>query len=119
MTKTQRVNQRLVDEAYAHLKETECRSVDKAGLCQYGGTGCAFRPAIKTYDARMEHHSASDLIKRFPEYLHEWVLDVDPSLANEVQGCHDSAVVGEFWEMFNKYLRELCEKEELKHPEDK
>ncbi len=96
-------NQRLLDEAWAHIiaqghasvyEDSDMRYED--GVCRYDGgdgIGCAFAPAIKDYDPEMETVSAADVIEQFPNKVHAWVRDVNKLFANEVQRAHDNAVI--------------------------
>ena len=118
-------NQRLVDEAYAHVNAVGKPSVDKRGRCVYGGVGCAFSPAVldgfKSQADRIKGgNDASSLIKDSPHFLKDWAQKIDSGFAQYVQFCHDDNKHSEdFLYYFNKGIRYLCDKENYKFPGDK
>lgn len=116
-------NQRLFDESLKHIRKQKqksyCSDICK---CRYRlkkegkELSCAFAPAIKEYDLRMESRSASwfypigidnisqvglfgDLttIEGRLEFLHEWAHDVDLDLPKKIQEAHDLAFNDEYF----------------------
>ena len=114
-------NQRLINEAYAHLTTTGVPSVDKHGQCTYSGTGCAFAPAIKPDKraALKQKAAANSLLTLCRPSLEEWALPLDKYFAREVQACHDNAVdAPDFLQAFNHRLKCLCESKDYTYPGD-
>ena len=115
-------NQRLVDEAYAHVNSVGKPSVDKRGRCVYGGIGCAFSPAVlkEHRDHLAVKLDAKDLIFHHQDKLQYWARECDPSFANDVQSCHDVySECKDFLTNFNFELKGLCNKHNYKFPGDK
>lgn len=116
--------QRLVNEAYAHIHKTEKASVNEEGTCLYSGSGCAFSPAIKpSFRKKLDanNQNAGALLEYHPEKLEDWVVQVNPEFANDVQACHDDssvASVNKFLESFDKRLKALCDQEGFTFPGD-
>ena len=115
-------NQRLINEAYAHLTTTGVPSVDKHGHCTYSGIGCALAPAIKPdRRATLKQDSAAvSLLTLCRPSLEEWALPLDKYFAREVQVCHDHSIEAtDFLEAFKRKLKYLCKSRYYTYPGDK
>ena len=126
-------NQRLVNEAHAHLHKTGKQStVD--GSCCYNGSGCAMYPIFVDDDARDESEgaAASAVIAETPHFIRPWARHAGFVFADDLQRCHDEWTYycedgdsGElvdkngytFLEFFDKRLQALCKEYELVMPE--
>ncbi len=90
---TIRANQRLLNEAWTHLSKTKKKAMNSEGFCTYVGSGCAFSPAVdipKAQEKKLLGKGAATLIVGYPEVLHPWARDIQPSFAQKVQNeCHD------------------------------
>lgn len=122
-------NQRLVNEAYAHIKATGKASLDRNGDCSYAGSGCAFSPAIKPKyreNGNIVARGASYVIRNYPEFLENWARRLNPILAQAVQNCHDVPALREIdegesftFEEFARRLERVCKDHSLHFPGDK
>lgn len=107
--------QRFFDESLTHIRQQGKPSVnflnEGLNVCMYDGPdglGCAFRPAIMTFDSEMEGESADEYPK---ENLHEWARDLPSSLVTEVQSAHDCScrLKGKaFVEAFERKMRQVA-----------
>lgn len=87
-----KTEQRLFNEALAHIRKQGKPSIDDDNACLYRspeGLGCAFAPAIKHYDPDMEDSTANHLLENHKEDLYDWVHDVDTNFALDLQNAHD------------------------------
>lgn len=123
--KTKEANQRLVNEAYAHLKKTKKKSVsqlsDTGNICCYSGSGCAFSPALKDAKSCALGVSASEIVIYNSSLLHNWAKDCNPIFADDIQDCHDRCNNQEgdaFFKEFSSNLYELCTTEDYDFPKD-
>lgn len=110
-TKTREANQRLINEAYAHISKTRRKSVDSEGACVYGGIGCAFSPAIRDeFITLCDVLTLVDMFNNFRVYLKPWARDCSLLLAVRVQKCHDNATDNPdlFYGEFLLNLKRLC-----------
>lgn len=115
-SKTKKANQRLVNEAFAHLSKTKQKSV-VGNKCSYAGSGCAFSPALKDPQSFGGSSIASAIIRDMPHLLHDWAKDCDGEFANAVQACHDLCSENKtFFEHFSTRLKDLCSKEGYDFP---
>ena len=90
------IEQRLFDMALEHIREQKGPSTDKNGGCVYrtnDGKGCAFAPAIRSYESRLEGKNASTLLRHYRGFLHPWVVGANERLADNIQLAHDDAVI--------------------------
>lgn len=111
MTPTQmKANTRLAQEAWDHLSYTGKKSTNEYGTCTYGGSGCAFFPALlPNFPKEIEGKSARDIISNTPQYLKAWARNCQTSFAAGVQCTHDNSPAREeFLDMFAKRLRRTC-----------
>ena len=101
--------QRLLSEAWEHLRTTKKLSVTKHNNhCTYAGSGCAFSPAILPgcrTDPSLGYKNAGEIILRYKGLLFPWAVGLDLGVANEVQACHDDCENTEG----EPFLRELAE----------
>lgn len=117
---TKESNQRLVNEAYAHLKKTKKKSMIN-GDCSYQGSGCAFSPAMIYPESIAGTALASKFVDLNPKVLHPWARSCDPFFANSVQRCHDlclNEVGNEFFKEFCLRLANLCKDYNLVMPKE-
>lgn len=124
MDKQKKANQRLVNEAWKHLSQTNRKS-ERSGECIYVGTGCAFSVAIKKRyrddldpaTPREFSPTAEGVMSGYPGYLKKWAIDCCPVFAGKVQKCHDLADSGRtFLDSFREALKDLCDDNDIKYP---
>lgn len=123
MNATDIANARLAKEALSHIRKTKQASRVPGGeKCLYGGTGCAFSPAIpeksrKKADA-LKYGRASDVI--YAGLVFDWAKHCCPIFANDLQIQHDKNkdLSGDlFVKAFEAGLQVVCAEHDVEYPE--
>jgi len=112
---TLKATQRVFDEALKHIRKQRRPSLDSHESCVYRGPhglGCAFAPAIKSYDPDMEGDSAIRVLDSYNENLHPWAREADRDACNDIQLAHDRSPRYDdaiFMENFELLMRETAD----------
>lgn len=125
---TQEANQKVFDDALAHIREQGCASYDPKGAgCSYrtaDGRSCAFAPQIAEYVPEMEGKNVIGLRQRrigLIDNLTEAGRLCDIDVGYAVQDCHDAVAADiykdEFLEKFEEKMRMVAERFDLEYKE--
>lgn len=126
-------NQDVFDAALKQVRGQGVQCVDSQGSCMYRGSdvGCAFSPAIETYDAECESNDCSWFFDESKperlELLYDWAREADQACCESIQDCHDTiltiktnptvipAIKMEFMESFEAKMLMVAEQYELNY----
>ena len=126
----QESNQALFTASWNHIRKQGVPSVTQetspnVTSCVYrndAGLGCAFAPAIESYNPEMEGSSAAELLEQFPNSIFAQFRDAGHGFADSLQAAHDSnsnhCDPADFMKNFEGEMIYLAESYNLEVPKD-
>ena len=117
-------NQAVFDTALNHIRKQGVKSyISDRYRCLYrtiGGLMCAFGPCIKDYDITIEGNTADEIVINHNYRLYDWAKNCDPSLACDIQACHDTVYTNEcFLDKFEENMQRVAKDYNLVYSEPK